>query len=79
MVFNADEVKDGQGVGLAMTTEAKKHSRPDLILGVGAVAVLAYALGWDRERTLQLIEEVYPGSRHDDTCLAEIEVWGTAK
>ena len=25
------------------------------------------------------IAEVYPGSRHDDTCLAEIEVWGAAK
>jgi len=26
-----------------------------------------------------VIAEVYPGSRHDDTCLAEIEVWGKAK
>jgi hypothetical protein len=26
-----------------------------------------------------VIEEVYPGSRYDDTCLAEIEVWGWAK
>jgi hypothetical protein len=25
------------------------------------------------------IAEVYPGSRHDDTCLAEIEVWGRTK
>ena len=25
------------------------------------------------------IAEVYPGSRHDDTCLAEVEVWGAAK
>jgi hypothetical protein len=25
-----------------------------------------------------VIEEVYRGSRHDDTCLAEIEVWGIA-
>jgi hypothetical protein len=26
-----------------------------------------------------IIKEVYPGSRHDDTCLAEVEVWGAAK
>jgi hypothetical protein len=26
-----------------------------------------------------VIKEVYPGSRHDDTCLAEIEIWGTTK
>jgi hypothetical protein len=25
-----------------------------------------------------VIEEVYPGSRYDDTCLGEIEVWGIA-
>jgi hypothetical protein len=23
-----------------------------------------------------VIDEVYPGSKYDDTCLAEIEVWG---
>ena len=26
-----------------------------------------------------VIDEVYPGSQYDDTCLAEIEVWGTAR
>jgi len=26
-----------------------------------------------------VIEEVYAGSRYDDTCIAEIEVWGSAK
>ena len=26
-----------------------------------------------------VIDEVYPGSKYDDTCLAEIEVWGKAK
>ncbi|MBN1484487.1 MAG: discoidin domain-containing protein [Chloroflexia bacterium] len=26
-----------------------------------------------------VIEEVYPGSRYDDTCLAEIEVWGLVR
>jgi hypothetical protein len=26
-----------------------------------------------------VIEEVFPGSRYDDTCLAEIEVWGRAR
>jgi hypothetical protein len=26
-----------------------------------------------------VIKEVYPGSRYDDTCLAEIEVWGWAR
>jgi hypothetical protein len=26
-----------------------------------------------------VIEDVYPGSQYDDTCLSEIEVWGTTK
>jgi len=26
-----------------------------------------------------VIDDVYPGSRYDDTCLAEIEVWGTTQ
>ena len=43
--------------------------------------VLARAPGPSIETTFVkiVIEEVYPGSRHDDTCLAEIEVWGKTK
>jgi hypothetical protein len=26
-----------------------------------------------------VINEVYPGPRWDDTCLAELEVWGVAR
>jgi hypothetical protein len=39
---------------------------------------LARAPGPNIETTFVkvVIEEVFPGSRHDDTCLAEIEVWG---
>jgi len=39
---------------------------------------LARAPGPNIETTFVkvIIEEVYPGSRHNDTCLAEIEVWG---
>ncbi len=70
MVFNADQVEDGQGVGLPLSAEAGKHARPDLILGVGAVAVLACALGWDGEKAGQLIEEVYPGGAEDNVAYA---------
>jgi len=70
MVFNTDQVKDGRGVGLPMTAEAGKYSRPDLILGVGSVAVLACALGWDREKTIQFIEGAYPGGAEDNVAYA---------
>jgi hypothetical protein len=26
-----------------------------------------------------VIDEVFPGTKYDDTCLAEIEVWGRTK
>jgi 2-oxoglutarate ferredoxin oxidoreductase subunit alpha len=70
MVFNSDEVEDGQGLGLPMTTEAGKYSRPDLILGVGSVALLACALGWDREKTGRFIHQAYPGNEEDNVAYA---------
>jgi O-phosphoseryl-tRNA(Cys) synthetase len=43
--------------------------------------VLARAPGPSIETTFVkiVIEEVYPGSRYDDTCLSEVEVWGATK
>jgi hypothetical protein len=43
--------------------------------------VLARAPGPGIETTYvrMIIDEVYPGTRYDDTCLAEIEVWGSTK
>jgi 2-oxoglutarate ferredoxin oxidoreductase subunit alpha len=70
MVFNTDQVEDGQGVGLPMTNEAKKYTRPELILGVGSVAALACALGWDLEKTRKVIEEAYPGGAEDNIAYA---------
>ena len=70
MVFNSDQVKDGQGLGIPMTAEANKYARPDLILGVGAVVALACGLGWDREKTGQVIGEVYPGGAEDNVAYA---------
>jgi hypothetical protein len=42
---------------------------------------LARAPGPNIETTYvkMVIEEVYPGSRYDDTCLGEIEVWGRTR
>jgi hypothetical protein len=39
---------------------------------------LVRAAGPNVEMTFvkMVIEDVYPGSKYDDTCLAEIEVWG---
>jgi 2-oxoglutarate ferredoxin oxidoreductase subunit alpha len=41
MVYNSDTVKDAEGIGVPLTTEAKKYPNPALRLGLGAIAALA--------------------------------------
>lgn len=60
LVYNSDAVKDVVGLGVPLMTEAKKYPNPDLKIGVGAVAILAASVGWDRERIKSLIENEYP-------------------
>ena len=60
MVYNSDTVGDVEGVGVALTTEAKKYPNPNLRLGVGAVAILAAAVGCDKECLKKVMEKEYP-------------------
>jgi len=60
LVYNSDAVKDVEGLGVPLMTEAKKYPNPDLKIGVGAVAILAASVGWDRGRIKSLIENEYP-------------------
>jgi 2-oxoglutarate ferredoxin oxidoreductase subunit alpha len=71
MVFNSDEVKKGQGVGIPLSSAAGRFPRPDLILGVGAVAILGAALGLEKERIHQLIGEEYPRGIEDNIAYAD--------
>ena len=59
LVYNSDQVDDGDGIGVPFTTEAKKYPKPDLRLGVGAVVALAVAIGMEKERLGNLIENEY--------------------
>lgn len=60
MVFDSDVVSGGEGLGVPLAKEAKKYPNPSLRIGVGAVAILAAAAGWDKERLKGLIEREYP-------------------
>lgn len=42
----------------------------------GVQPVSLSVLGWTTDFIQVTIEEVYPGSHYDDTCLAELEAWG---
>ncbi|MDD5223482.1 MAG: 2-oxoacid:acceptor oxidoreductase family protein [bacterium] len=60
IVFNLDTTPEGQGLGVPFTREAKKYKNHELLLGVGAVAVLAAAVGMSREELQKLITAEYP-------------------
>ncbi len=60
MVFDSDVVSGGEGLGVPLAKEAKKYPNPSLRIGVGAVAILAAAVGWDKERLKGLIQREYP-------------------
>jgi 2-oxoglutarate ferredoxin oxidoreductase subunit alpha len=60
MVYNSDKVSKVEGVGVPLTTEAKKYPNPDLRIGVGAVATLAAVVGLDKDGLKKLIQSEYP-------------------
>jgi len=60
MVYNSDKVGGAEGVGIPLTTEAKKYPNPDLRIGVGAVATLAAVVGLDQDGLKKLIQSEYP-------------------
>ncbi|UCB52428.1 MAG: 2-oxoacid:acceptor oxidoreductase subunit alpha [Candidatus Zixiibacteriota bacterium] len=60
LVFDSDAVKEGMGLGVSLLAEAKKYPNPSLRLGVGSVAILAAAVGMDKEQLKHVIEDGYP-------------------
>jgi 2-oxoglutarate ferredoxin oxidoreductase subunit alpha len=62
IVFNSDEVEDGDGVGVPMTTEAAAYPNPELRVGVSGIAALCAATGQTKEEMAALIKKEY---RHD--------------
>ncbi|MCK5213190.1 MAG: 2-oxoacid:acceptor oxidoreductase family protein, partial [Dehalococcoidia bacterium] len=62
LVYNSDLVKDaGAGaIGLPLSTLAKGYTLPGLRLGVGSMAVLLAACGFDRDATEEFIRHKYP-------------------
>ena len=65
LVYNSDTIK-GDGIGIPLTSEAKKYFNPSLMLGVGGVAVLSAALGLDKKRLETVIQEEYPRGIEDN-------------
>jgi 2-oxoglutarate ferredoxin oxidoreductase subunit alpha len=58
LVFNSDKVK-GEGIGIAISSEAKKYDNSDLIEGVAGIAVLAVILGIEKKKLDEIIKKEY--------------------
>jgi 2-oxoglutarate ferredoxin oxidoreductase subunit alpha len=60
IIYNSDEQEDVNGIGIPMTSEAEKYPMKELMLGVGAVAILASTIGLKKEAMNQIIKHEYP-------------------
>jgi 2-oxoglutarate ferredoxin oxidoreductase subunit alpha len=69
-VYNSDTMSSPGGIGLPLTSEAKKYPRPELRLGVGAVVALATAIGLDAEEIKRLVKEGYRTELEENTAYA---------
>jgi 2-oxoglutarate ferredoxin oxidoreductase subunit alpha len=71
MVFNSDEVEGGKGLGIPLKALAEKYPRPELRVGVGAIATLAAALNLGKERLRSVIKEEYPRDIQNNIAYAD--------
>ena len=60
IVYNADAVKDAEGIGLPLTSLARTYPNPSLRLGVGTIAALAAAVGMTCDELEVLVRTEYP-------------------
>ncbi|MFX0038850.1 MAG: 2-oxoacid:acceptor oxidoreductase subunit alpha [Promethearchaeota archaeon] len=70
MIFNSDEQELDSGIGIPLTSEANKYPLKNLIFGVGAVAILSAAIGFEKEDMNQIIKNEYPSRIEDNIAFA---------
>jgi 2-oxoglutarate ferredoxin oxidoreductase subunit alpha len=70
MIYNSDAVKDGEGTGVPMTTEAAAYPRPELRVGVSGIAALCATIGQSKDELAALIEREYKHDLENNTTFA---------
>lgn len=70
MIFNSDEQELENGIGIPLTTEAEKYPMKKLMFGVGAVALLAATIGFEKVKMNQIIRDEYPRGFEDNIAFA---------
>ena len=71
IIYNSDEQEEGNGIGIPLTSEAEKYPMKELMLGVGAVAILASTIGLKREDMNQIIKHEYPSGIENNIKFAD--------
>jgi len=72
IVFNSDELEFDNGIGIPLTSEANKYPMKKLMYGVGAVAILAATIGFEKKDMNQIIKDEYPRGIEDNIAFADI-------
>jgi len=70
LVYNSDDKNAMNGMGVPLTSEAKIYPVRNLMFGVGAVAILCAALGYDKTYLDNLIAQQYPKGTKDNQVYA---------
>jgi 2-oxoglutarate ferredoxin oxidoreductase subunit alpha len=71
-VYNSDEQELDKGIGLPLSSEAEKYPMKSLMLGVGAVGILAAVIGFDENELNQIINKEYPRGIEDNIAFANL-------
>jgi 2-oxoglutarate ferredoxin oxidoreductase subunit alpha len=78
IIFNSDEQDNVDGIGIPLTTEAEKYPMKSLMYGVGAVAILASTIGYNKDEMNQAIKSQYPRGIDDNISFAN-KIYDMAK
>jgi len=70
ILYNSDEIDGVNGIGVPLTSEAKKFASKTLLYGVGAVAILACSIGTSKNDLNELIKQEYPSGIDDNISYA---------
>ncbi len=70
VIFNSDEQEDVEGIGVPLSSIAKKYPLKSLMYGVGAVAVLSSFIGFKKEEMNHIIKSEYPRGIKDNISFA---------
>src|SRR5512135_1253395 len=66
VVYDGDSVIHGQGIGIPISSLAKKYADPDLIVGVAGIATLAAAIACDEAILDTIIQKEYRRNVQDN-------------